>query len=280
MPDRYAVIGNPVAHSVSPAIHAAFAQQTGHDLVYERLPAPLDGFAATVARFIADGGRGLNVTLPFKHEAFALASRRSPRAEAAGAVNTLKFEPGGAAYGDNTDGAGLVRDLQVNLGFALRSSRILLMGAGGASYGVMEPLMRAGPGQLVVANRTPEKAAALVARFEPAASVLRRGLLACAYPELAGRQFDLVINATSAGVDGKVPPLPPGLFAPSAYAYDMFYGAAPTPFLRYAQTQGAAHAVDGFGMLMEQAAESFFVWRGVRPETRELIASRSVLQTG
>jgi len=140
--------------------------------------------------------------------------------------------------------------------------------------------MRAGPGQLVVANRTPEKAAALVARFEPAASVLRRGLLACAYPELAGRQFDLVINATSAGVDGKVPPLPPGLFAPSAYAYDMFYGAAPTPFLRYAQTQGAAHAVDGFGMLMEQAAESFFVWRGVRPETRELIASRSVLQTG
>ncbi|MGH8618615.1 MAG: shikimate dehydrogenase [Burkholderiales bacterium] len=277
MPDRYAVIGNPVAHSVSPAIHSAFARETRQDLVYERLLAPLDGFAAAVARFGQDGGRGLNVTLPFKHEAYALATRHSPRAAAAGAANTLKFEPGGALYADNTDGAGLVRDLQVNLGFTLRAGRVLLMGAGGASYGVLEPLARAAPAQLVVANRTPEKATALVGRFEATASFVRYGLLACAYGELAGRQFDLVINATSAGVDGEVPPLPPGLFAPGALAYDMFYGAGPTPFVRYAQAQGAARSADGYGMLVEQAAESFFVWRGVRPETRELIASRSLL---
>ena len=171
-----------------------------------------------------------------------------------------------------------MRDLQVNLGFKLRGGRVLLMGAGGASYGVLEPLARAAPAHLVVANRTPEKAAELVGRFEASSSFVRRGLLACGYGELAGRQFDLVIHATSAGVDGEVPPLPPGLFAPGALAYDLFYGAGPTPFVRYAQAQGAARAVDGFGMLVEQAAESFFVWRGVRPETRALIASRSLLE--
>ena len=219
MPDRYAVIGNPIAHSVSPAIHAAFASETRQDLTYERLLVPLDGFAAAVTRFAQDGGRGLNVTLPFKHEAFALATRHSQRAAAAGAANTLKLEPGGALYADNTDGAGLVRDLQVNLGFKLRGGRVLLMGAGGASYGVLEPLARAAPAHLVVANRTPEKAAELVGRFEASSSFVRRGLLACGYGELAGRQFDLVIHATSAGVDGEVPPLPPGLFAPGALAY-------------------------------------------------------------
>jgi shikimate dehydrogenase len=275
MPDRYAVIGNPVAHSVSPAIHAAFAQQTGQDLVYERLLAPLDGFAATVERFRAEGGKGLNVTLPFKHEAFALATRRSSRAEGVRAANTLKFEPE-HLYADNTDGAGLLRDLQLNLNFPLRGRRVLLIGAGGASYGVMEPLARAAPDVLVVANRTPSKAEALVRQFEPFVNLVRRGVTACGYPALAGLQFDLVINATSASLSDTVPAIPPGLYAQGALAYDLLYSAGPTAFMRDARKQGAQTA-DGFGMLVEQAAESFFVWRGVRPDTRELIASRSLL---
>lgn len=269
MTDQYAVIGNPVAHSKSPVIHAEFARQTGQDLAYGTVLAPLDGFAAAVQAFREQGGSGLNVTVPFKHEAWRLAETRDALAGRAGAVNTLKFE-GGAILGFNTDGIGLVRDLRDNLRCRLEGRRILLMGAGGASYGVVEPIMRERPHALVVANRTPDKAHALVAHFDTLASLAKEGISGSAYPALAGRKFDIVINATSAGLDNAMPPLPDGVFTDGAVAYDMVYGKE-TPFLKYARSWGA-HAADGTGMLVEQAAESFYIWRGVRPETAPVIA--------
>ena len=258
MPDQYAVIGNPVAHSKSPLIHAEFARQTGQDLVYGRLLAPEDAFAATASAFRAGGGRGLNVTLPFKGAAFRYATFVSERASAAQAVNTLKFEHG-VIFGDNTDGAGLVNDLMHNLGFAPSGQRILLMGAGGAARGVVEPLIQQRPAQLVLANRTLDKAQRLARSFNGA-------LEAASYASLAGRQFDLVINATSASLAGELPPLPPDVFARGALAYDMMYGRGDTPFLVFARGAGAALLADGLGMLVEQAAESFFIWRGLRPD--------------
>jgi shikimate dehydrogenase len=266
MTDHYAVVGNPVTHSLSPAIHAEFARQTGQDLDYITLLAPLDGFKATVSKFRGDGGKGVNVTLPFKLEAYRLATRLSVRAEQAQAVNTLGFDAS-AIFGDNTDGAGLVRDIETNLGFALAGRRVLLMGAGGAARGAVLPLLEKRPATLVIANRTPDKAHALALHFAQ-----RGKCAACGYAELAGRQFDLVINATSAGVSGGLPPLPGNIFAPGALAYDMMYGKALTSFLRFAQAHGAARIADGIGMLVEQAAESFFVWRGVRADTAPVIA--------
>ena len=268
MADKYAVIGNPVAHSKSPAIHAEFARQTGQVLSYITLHAELDAFERVVQAFRDSGGRGLNVTLPFKHRAYALAQVRAPRAEEALAVNTLSFEPGCVA-GDNTDGVGLVRDLTLNLGCDLRARRVLLMGAGGASYGVCGPLLEAQPAALVVANRTFDKALALCAHFGKTREAASR-LSASGYDALAGQRFDLVINATSAGLTAAMPPLPDTLFAPDALAYEMVYGRA-TPFLEFASNRGVRKA-DGLGMLVEQAAESFFIWRGVRPETRPVIA--------
>jgi shikimate dehydrogenase len=262
--DRYAVVGNPIAHSKSPLIHAAFAAQTGQSLTYERLLAPLDGFAATVQQFMAQGGRGVNVTVPFKLEAHALADTLSERARAAGAVNTLKFEAC-ALYGDNTDGAGLVTDIVRNAGIALGGKRILLLGAGGAARGALLPLLQAGPAQLVIANRTADKAHALAARFSAAGAVQ-----ACAYAALDG-VFDIVINATSASLGGDLPPLAPSLFGAGTLAYDMMYASEPTVFMRFAAEQGAATR-DGLGMLIEQAAEAFAVWRGVRPDTAPLFA--------
>jgi shikimate dehydrogenase len=269
MTDRYAVVGNPVAHSKSPLIHAEFARQTGQDLEYGRLLAPLDGFRATVEQFRSSGGKGLNVTLPFKLEAFELAQRRSERALDAAAVNTLKFESDGI-YGDNTDGVGLVRDLEANLGIAITGKRLLLMGAGGAAQGVMAPLLAARPAALVVGNRTVDKAQRLAARFR--ARLPDRAVRASSYRDLAGEQFDLVINATSASLRDTVPELPLGVFAPGSAAYDMMYGKGLTPFLELAQRQGAGRLADGLGMLVEQAAESFFVWRAVRPLTAPVIA--------
>lgn len=267
MPDQYAVIGNPVAHSKSPLIHAAFARQTGHDLTYVALPAEAREFEAVVERFRGEGGRGLNVTLPFKHRAYALAQRRSARAAQALAVNTLSFSAGDIA-GDNTDGAGLVQDLQVNLGCTVRGRCVLLMGAGGAAYGVCGPLLDEEPSALVVANRSVDKALALCEHFRSIAPRADR-LEALAYPALQGRRFDLVINATSAGLTDAMPALPGSLFSPGAWAYDMVYGKA-TPFLEFAQREGARTA-DGLGMLVEQAAESFRIWRGVRPQTAPVI---------
>jgi shikimate dehydrogenase len=262
MTDRYAVFGHPIAHSKSPQIHAAFARQTGQDLSYEAILAPLDGFAASVAEFIAAGGRGGNVTVPFKEEAYQLAQRLSPRAERAGAVNTLKFDADGI-LGDNTDGAGLVADLTRNLHCALTGKRILLLGAGGAARGVIEPLLDQQPAALVIANRT-------VSRAQELAELFGQGVTACGFDE-ATTPFDLIINATAASLAGELPPLSPHIVTPNTLAYDMMYGRD-TPFLNFARTQGAVTA-DGLGMLVEQAAEAFYVWRGMRPDTAPVIAS-------
>ncbi|MHB1051602.1 MAG: shikimate dehydrogenase [Thiobacillus sp.] len=262
MTDRYAVFGHPIAHSKSPQIHAAFARQTGEDVVYEAILAPLDGFADSVAQLIATGGRGANVTVPFKEEAFKLATRLSPRAQRAGAVNTLVFDVEGIA-GDNTDGAGLVADLTRNLNRSLAGKRILLLGAGGAARGVIEPLLEQRPAALVIANRT-------LSRAQELAELFGHGTTACSF-EVADAPFDIVINATAASLAGELPPLSPRIFTDNTLAYDMMYGRD-TPFLSFARTHGAT-ASDGLGMLVEQAAEAFYVWRGVRPETAAVIAA-------
>lgn len=267
-PDRYVVIGNPVAHSKSPRIHALFAAQTGQDIRYDTLQAPLDGFVQTVREFVTAGGRGANITVPFKEEAFRLATQLSARAAAAGAVNTLRFDASGAIFGDNTDGAGLVRDITANLCRSLNAKRVLLLGAGGAARGVILPLLLEGPAQLYIANRTAAKATALVDEFNALPSDVNGPpghLSGGGFDSLTGRQFDVVINATSAGLSDMPLDLPADLFAERALAYDMVYGRE-TPFMRQAQAAGAQVA-DGLGMLVEQAAESFSIWRGVRPET-------------
>jgi shikimate dehydrogenase len=259
------VIGNPVAHSKSPAIHAQFAAQTGESIAYERLAAPLDDFAACVHHFMQSGGRGANVTVPFKLEAFALATQLTPRAQAAGAVNTLSFDDG-RIVGDNTDGVGLVRDIVHNAGVVLEGRRILLLGAGGAARGVVMPLLAERPQQLVVANRTFARAQELVQSFPAAAPVLK----AAAFDDLSG-QFDVIINATSASLSADLPAVPATLFGPQVFVYDMMYAATPTVFMQWAAQHGA-RVRDGLGMLVEQAAESFFVWRGARPDTAPVYA--------
>jgi shikimate dehydrogenase len=263
MTDRYAVIGNPIAHSKSPLIHTLFAQQTGEDLHYEALFSPLDGFVETVRTFQAQGGKGMNITVPFKFEAFDFASKLTERARLAGAVNTLSFLPNGDVLGDNTDGAGLVRDITVQLGFDLRNKRVLLLGAGGAAFGVVLPLLAAGA-VLTVANRTVDKAAQLAATFNTADSPFDP-VVACGYAELSAQAFDCVVNATSSGLSDQLPPIPAEVFGQNSLAYDMMYGRD-TPFMTFAHQHGAQVA-DGLGMLVEQAAEAFFVWRGIRPDT-------------
>ena len=271
VPDRYAVIGHPVAHSRSPAIHAMFARQTGQSIDYGRLPAPPDGFAATVDAFRREGGRGLNVTLPFKAEAFALADDHSARARAAGAVNTLVFD-GSRVFGDNTDGAGLLRDV-ARLGLDCGGARVLLLGAGGAARGVLHPLLDAGAQRIVIANRTADRAQALVGAFGDA-RLSGCGLDAVAPGgALAGERFELLVNATSSGLADEAPLIASALLAQLRLAYDMVYAARPTAFVRAAAQAGCGRAVDGLGMLVEQAAESFFVWRGVRPDTAPVHAA-------
>ncbi|MEO8407728.1 MAG: shikimate dehydrogenase [Oxalobacteraceae bacterium] len=271
MTDTYAVIGNPIAHSKSPEIHACFALQTGQDIDYRRLLAPPDDFARTVAAFIAAGGKGANVTLPFKREAFALATRLSVRAQAAGAVNTLKFD-GDTIFGDNTDGVGLVADIVRNAGVPLAGRRILLLGAGGAAGGVMLPLLQQAPAELVIANRTAATAAALAQQF-----VVEGPISARDFTDLTG-SFDIVINATAASLAGALPPIPASVFDHASFAYDMMYGKEPTVFMRFAAQHGAS-VRDGLGMLVEQAAESFLLWRGVRPASALVLAQlRSQLQ--
>jgi shikimate dehydrogenase len=271
MTDRYAVIGNPISHSKSPLIHTQFAYQTGQDLSYEAIFAPLDGFRDTVLTLRDEGCRGVNITVPFKFEAFQLATRLTARAQAAQAVNTLKFD-GTEIIGDNTDGAGLVADIERNLDFTLQGKRALLMGAGGAAYGVALPLLNAGA-SITVANRTEDKAHQLAALF-----AVHGSIQGSSYIALAGSQFDCVINATSSSLADALPPLPRGenakrggIFAPDALAYDMMYGKQ-SPFLLFAKEQGAARLADGLGMLVEQAAESFFLWRNVRPDTALVIS--------
>jgi len=264
MTDRYCVFGHPVAHSKSPAIHAAFAEETGEAIAYTAIEAPLEDFAGAWRRFVAEGGRGANVTVPFKEEAFRLCDTLSQRARRAGAVNTLILGGNGATYGDTTDGIGLVRDLKHH-GVSPAGARVLVLGAGGAVRGVLEPLLAEGPASLFVANRTAEKAVQLAADFADLGEIEGGGFDAVAGP------FDLVINGTSASLAGDLPPLPDDLFAEGATAYDMMYGAEPTVFLRWAAERGA-RPLDGLGMLVEQAAESFFQWRGRRPETAPVLA--------
>ncbi len=266
MSDHYAVMGNPIAHSKSPKIHTLFARQTGQSLVYEALLVAADGFADAVATFRAEGGKGLNITVPFKQEAWALAAEQTERARRAGAVNTLWFRADGSTLADTTDGIGLVRDLMVNHSIALRAKRILILGAGGAVRGVLEPMLAQQPAVVVIANRTASKARELALLFADLGSIS-----GCGFDELSGQQFDLVINGTAASLAGEVPPLPDDLLADNASCYDMMYGATVTPFQCWATAHGAAHSLDGLGMLVEQAAEAFTLWRGVRPESVPVI---------
>lgn len=269
MVDQYAVIGNPVEHSKSPLIHTLFAEQTGQSMQYERVLAPLDDFSGTVAALRQAGLRGANVTVPFKFEACQLAGELTPRARAARAVNTLIFS-GQQIFGDNTDGVGLIRDIQRNLGVALAGQRVLLVGAGGAAEGVLRPLLEQRPLRLIVANRTLSRAQAMVGRVE--AHEHARGMLlqAVSFKDLNGLHFDVVINATAASLYNSELPLPLGLLTADALAYDMMYGRE-TSFMAWARGHGARVA-DGLGMLVEQAAESFYLWRQVRPQTAPVIA--------
>lgn len=265
MPDLYAVIGNPIDHSKSPLIHTEFAWQTSQDMHYEAILASLDGFTEAVATFRQRGGKGMNVTVPFKLDAWKIATKLTQRADAAQAVNTLKFN-GDEILGDNTDGAGLAHDIVINLGSAITGRRVLLMGAGGAARGAMLPLLQHKPQMLAIANRTPQKAHDLQQRFAPHGNIVAGN-----YANFDGKKFDIIINATSASLSGELPSLPSGMFADESLAYDMMYGNELTPFLQFAQQQGATYLADGTGMLVEQAAESFSLWRGVRPETDAVI---------
>ena len=264
MTDKYCVIGNPVAHSKSPQIHAAFAAQTGQDIAYERCLAPLDGFAEVLRTLINQGYRGANVTVPFKIEATALATTLTERARAAGAVNTLRFADG-EIHGDNTDGAGLVADIVQNAGVALTGKRILLLGAGGAARGIMLPFIEQQPAAILVANRTRATADSLVAGFAGHGV----DVAACGFDEIAG-PYDIVINATSSSLSAEMPPVPASAFAKGTLALDIMYGSAPSPFMVFAAAEGA-DTRDGLGMLVEQAAEAFLVWRGMRPATKDVL---------
>lgn len=265
--DRYAVFGHPVRHSKSPRIHAAFAEQTGQALTYEAIEAPLDGFEATLRAFIAAGGRGGNVTVPFKEQAFALADSCDALAAQAQAVNTLRVEPDGRLAGFNTDGIGLLRDLAQNLHVELRGRRVLLIGAGGAAAGVVGPLLGAGVAELVIANRTAPRAQALATRFAG------HGPIHAAALNAPGEGFDVVLNATAAGLTGQAPAVPVSVFGPRAVACDLVYGPAAAPFLALARQAGVTTCHDGLGMLVEQAAEAFWLWRGIRPATAPVIAA-------
>ncbi len=265
-PDRYAVIGHPVAHSRSPFIHALFARETGQTLSYERLDVPPAGFQRAVREFFTGGGKGLNVTVPHKEAAAALVDDRSPAATLAKAVNTIRQSASGALIGDNTDGVGLLRDLEQHFGLTLAGMRVLILGAGGAARGVLGPLLERRLECLVIANRTAARAAELAAEFGAIGAVIGAG-----FGDIEARPFDLIINATAASLAGEVPPIPAGVISAKTVCYDMAYAAGDTAFTHLARQSGAAAAHQGFGMLVEQAAESFYLWRGVRPATAPVL---------
>jgi len=273
--DRYAVMGYPISHSKSPFIHAAFAQQTGQPIQYEAIQVVPGQFAQAVQVFRDEGGKGLNVTIPFKQEAYELTNVRSTRAEQAGAVNTLWFNEEGQWVGDNTDGVGLVRDLLKNYHGRIEGQRILILGAGGAVRGVLELLLTAKPSCCVIANRTLAKAHTLAELFSRFGNIT-----ASSYEGLMNQPFDLIINGTSASLQGELPPLPKGILTQGGWCYDMMYSDSMTPFMQWALTQGAAMAVDGLGMLVEQAAEAFYIWRGIMPNTTSVIQQLRVKQSG
>ena len=266
--DRYAVMGNPIAHSKSPQIHQQFAEQTGEQLSYEKVKVETENFADAVTDFYNNNGKGLNITVPLKEEAFRLATRLTERAQRAGAVNTLILHAENNYTGDNTDGVGMVNDLTVNHNIELRDKDILILGAGGAVRGVLEPVIKQQPARLVIANRTKERAENLASDFSDIAQ-----LEVYEFSQLAGQKFDIIINGTSASLSGELPPLPDNLFKAQAAAYDMMYGKEDTPFMQWAKQNHAATVLDGLGMLVEQAAESFYCWRHIRPETLPVISS-------
>lgn len=274
--DRYAVMGNPIAHSKSPMIHTLFARETGQKLEYRAILVELGQFADAVQAFRAEGGNGLNVTVPFKRDAWRLVDERSACAALAGAVNTIQFREDGSLYGDNTDGIGMIRDIRDNLGVAIGGKRVLLLGAGGAVRGVLGPLLEEKPATVVIANRTPDRAQELADAFEEQGRVE-----GSSFADLDGTRYDIVINGTSASLKGEAPPLPEGILARDAFCYDMMYAAEPTVFMRWADDEGCERVADGLGMLVEQAAESFRLWRGVRPQTAPVIkAVREALLKG
>ena len=268
MTDKYAVFGNPIDHSKSPDIHRQFAEQTGQSLSYEKQLVDPQGFEAAADAFFAGGGKGLNITVPFKQDAYAYVARTTPRARRAGAVNTLSLEADGTILGDTTDGVGLVSDIKHNLGWQIRHKKVLILGAGGAVRGVLEPLLEEQPQHIIIANRTVDKALQLAKGFAEFGY-----LLGCGFDMLDEQQFDVIINGTSASLQGELPPLPECLINAdgSTVCYDMLYGAEPTPFMQWAAERGAKVS-DGLGMLVGQAAESFALWRGVRPETAPVIS--------
>lgn len=264
--DNYAVFGNPVSHSLSPRIQSMFADQTQQKLTYRKVLVGLNDFDSTVQTFFSNGGKGLNVTVPFKLQAHQIAGMLSGRAKSAGAVNTLTLQQDGLIYGDNTDGIGLVRDLTENLAWEIQGKRVLILGAGGAVRGVLGPLLQCHPRQIVIANRTVEKARQLAADFNSQANVN-----GCSYDALSGSRFDLIINASSAGLSGLQPNLSKTLLEEQCYCYDISYGPEPTPFMKWAAAAAAWAVSDGLGMLVEQGAEAFCIWRGLRPNTQRVI---------
>lgn len=271
--DRYAVIGNPIEHSLSPFIHNEFAKQTQQSLSYEKILAPLDQLAETVQQFMQDGGKGVNVTLPFKEQAFALANKKSDLANQAGASNTLVFNKG-EIFADNTDGTGLVQDLTNNHHYCVRQKRVLILGAGGAARGILGPLLSLAPDKLIIANRTASKAEELATLFSDLGQVSGVG-----FDELNDEPFDLMINATSAGLTGNALQLSPQLLSEDSCCYDLMFGSQTTPFLDWAKANNAALCLDGLGMLVEQAAAAFYLWRGVYPDTKSVIAACKITAT-
>lgn len=265
MADQYAVMGNPIAHSKSPRIHRLFAGQTDQNIEYNALLVGIDDFPHAVGEFSRSGGKGLNVTVPFKQNAWDLCSEHSQRAQRAGAVNTIIIKADGKYYGDNTDGIGLIHDLENN-DIPIADKRVLLLGAGGAARGVIEPLLQKQPECLHIANRTETKALALAALFNDLGIIDGGG-----FDALNGKSFDLIINATAASLEGKVPPLPDNILASAGGCYDLMYAEEPTAFVQWGIQHGATRSIDGLGMLVEQAAESFYLWRGVRPDTSAVI---------
>ncbi|MGZ8240956.1 MAG: shikimate dehydrogenase [Methylobacter sp.] len=264
--DRYAVFGQPIAHSKSPAIHRIFAQQTGQSLDYTAQEVPAKSFSTTAETFFAQGGKGLNCTVPLKELAWAFADRKTDRAQLSKAANTLAVQADGSVLGDNTDGCGLVRDLLINHALTLTGARILILGAGGASRGIIVPLLEQSPRSIVIANRTVFKAINLACEFQD-----RGSITGCGFNELQHSQFDLILNATSASLSGRLPPLEASFLAENGVCYDLAYGDAPTAFVRWGRENHAFKSLDGLGMLVEQAAEAFFIWRGIRPETQPII---------
>ncbi len=264
--DRYAVLGHPIKHSKSPRIHKLFAEQTGQALVYEAHEVPAEQFSSAVETFFANGGKGLNCTIPLKELAWAFAEHKTERAQLAKAVNTLALQPDGSILGDNTDGVGLITDLIYNHGIKLAERKVLILGAGGATRGIIKPLFEQSIKSIVIANRTLEKAIDLETEF-----VNFGPIIGCGFEALNNQQFDLIINATSTSLTGQLPPLPANILAENGVCYDLAYSNCPTPFVRWGQENKALKSLDGFGMLVEQAAEAFFIWRGVRPLTEPVI---------